>query len=637
MFNFVLLSIGLPLAGALLNLLLARRLREPWPGLLASAAVGGAAISAVLTATALSVEPEGATIQLGTWLHLGDLQLEWAFRVDVLSVLMMLVVTVVGLLIHIYSIGYMHGDLRFARFFVYLNLFVAAMLVLVTADNFVLMFMGWEGVGLCSYLLIGFWFDKPDGVGWRNSTAARKAFIVNRVGDLGLLLALFLVFWTFKTLNFEEVFHQAGRLVEAGAPVATAIALLMLLGVAGKSAQLPLFLWLPDAMAGPTPASALIHAATMVTAGVYLIIRAQALFVLAPAAQMTAAVVGALTALFGASVALAQSDIKRVLAFSTISQLGFMVAAAGIGATTAGLFHLMIHACFKALLFLAAGSVIHSLKHYASQADFDAQDMRQMGGLRQRMPWTFAAYLVGGLALMGLPPLSGFFSKDEILTAAYDYHLVVYLLLSASAFLTALYISRQGFLVFGGRPRSEAAQSAAESQRIMLGPLAALALLAVIGGALNLPGSGLLSHWWEESGIAAHEGAFNAAIAIISTGLALGGAALGWWLYGRDAADVSQHDPLERRFARLFGELKQGWRLDALSTSAVVQPFNQLGGVLHKFDLNGIGGADRLVARLLRRAAQIASSSQTGYLNWNVAAMAVGMVVLMLMALWRGG
>ncbi len=638
MFNWVVLSIAFPLAGVLLNLALSRRLREPWPGVLATIMVAGAGIAAALTAGALAAEPEGSVITLGSWIAVGDLHVTWALRVDLLSTLMMLVVTLVGLLIHVYSIGYMRGDARFTRFFIYLNLFVAAMLLLVTADNLVVMFVGWESVGLCSYLLIGFWFDKTKGEGWRNSTAARKAFIVNRVGDLGLLLALFMIFWTFKTLAIEEVLEQAAHTLELGAPIATAMALLLLLGVAGKSAQLPLFLWLPDAMAGPTPASALIHAATMVTAGVYLIIRMQALFVLAPAAQMTAAAVGAVTALFGASAALAQTDIKRVLAFSTISQLGFMVTAAGIGSTSAGLFHLMTHACFKSLLFLAAGSVIHALKHHGRQADFDAQDMRFMGGLWRRMPWTFITYWAGALALIGLPPFSGFFSKDEILASAYEYHPAIFILLFAAAFLTALYVARQGLLIFAGRPRSKAAVAAAESERVMIWPLLILALFSAVGGALNLPGNGLLAHWWEESGLPVHEAGFNPTVAALAAAVALAGVGLAWALYGRGKADVSHADPLEKHLGRLFPGIQQGWGLDALSVKAVVYPFNRLGVALSRFDLNGIGGADRGLAHVVGLSAQRLSKIQTGYLNWNIAIMIVGIAtVLLLVALWRTG
>ena len=393
------------------------------------------------------------------------MSISWAFRVDTLSVLMMLVVSGVGTLIHIYSIGYMHSDVRhngdpsrFSRFFIFLNLFIAMMMILVSADNFVMMFVGWEGVGLCSYLLIGFWFEKgKNGTG--NAEAAKKAFITNRIGDFGLLIAMFLIFAYFGTFQFDAVFSQAAQ-VAAEHPVGVLlITLFMLLGVTGKSAQIPLFVWLPDAMAGPTPVSALIHAATMVTAGVYLVARNQALYSLIPAAQSAVMWVGAVTALFAATIALGQYDIKKVLAYSTISQLGFMVAAVGMGATVAGMFHLATHAFFKGLLFLAAGSVIQGVErgmHHGSngEAETDPQDMRNMGGLRKKMPVTFWVYLAGALALSGIAPLAGFFSKDEILAAAYHGQPAIFVILAVTAFLTAFYMGRQLVMVFFGKPRT---------------------------------------------------------------------------------------------------------------------------------------------------------------------------------------
>ncbi|HEX2909143.1 MAG TPA: NADH-quinone oxidoreductase subunit L, partial [Phototrophicaceae bacterium] len=559
MFNLVPLVIAFPLAGLVIILALGNRMREPVAGIIATLAAGLSFGIAVLQLMALSGAPEGEVIKLAEWINVGGLQAAWAFRVDTLSVTMMLVVTGVGTLIHLYSIGYMHGDARFARFFVYLNLFLAAMLVLVTADNFLLLFVGWEGVGLCSYLLIGFWFDKTGGEGLKNSNAARKAMLANRIGDAGLLLAMFAMFWAFGSLNFKDVFAGAEDTLVVGAPLATLICLLLLVGVTGKSAQIPLFVWLPDAMAGPTPASALIHAATMVTAGVYLITRTGVLFALSPAAQGVVVLVGTLTALLAASIALGQFDIKKVLAYSTISQLGFMVAAVGMGAYTAGMFHLVTHAFFKALLFMAVGSVIHGVAHGAHGSAIDAQDMRSMGGLRAKMPVTFWTYVIGAVALAGIPPLAGFFSKDEILATAFEKYPLAYLVLSAAAFLTAFYIARQIFLVFFGKGRTHAAEHAPESARTMLIPLIALAVLAAVGGALNLPGVHTLGSWLEHTTHEAEAATFNGTVAAISTVLALAGIFLAYWLYGRQPA--GEKEPLQ---GAVFNALNHKWWVDEL-------------------------------------------------------------------------
>ncbi|MBI5668586.1 MAG: NADH-quinone oxidoreductase subunit L [Chloroflexi bacterium] len=632
MFNLVPLVIALPIAGLLVNLALGKRLRGPQAGIVATLAAGLAFAVAVLLLIALQAEPEGAVVSLGNWITIGSFQVAWAFRVDTLSVTMMLVVTGVGTLIHAYSIGYMQGDARFARFFVYLNLFLAAMLLLVTADNFLLLFVGWEGVGLCSFLLIGFWFDKSGGEGWRNSNAARKAMIANRIGDAGLLLAMFALFWAFGSLNFADVFGTAEKSLAVGAPLATLITLLLLLGVTGKSAQIPLFVWLPDAMAGPTPASALIHAATMVTAGVYLIVRAAPLFTLAPFTQDVVAVVGTCTALLAASIAVGQFDIKRVLAYSTISQLGFMVAAVGLGAYTAGMFHLVTHAFFKALLFMAAGSVIHGVAHGAHTAKFDAQDMRHMGGLRGRMPVTFWTYLAGALALAGLPPLAGFFSKDEILTAAFEHRPVIYVLLTITAFLTAFYIARQAFLVFFGRGRSDAAHHAHDSGRIMLVPLIVLAALSVVGGALNLPGQHTLGGWLEHTTHEAEAGVFNATVAGISTVLALLGILLAYWRYGRQPA--GERDPLQ---SALFTALNRRWWVDELYERLFIGPYNTLSRLIATFDKTAVDGAGLALGRATERVAEAVRRTQTGQLNWNVAGIVAGLAILLLIvAIGRG-
>ena len=442
----------------------------------------------------------------GAWMPAGDLHVDWALQLDQLSMLMTLVITGVGTLIHVFSIGYMRRDPGYARYFAYLNLFVAFMLVLVLGANYPVMFIGWEGVGLASYLLIGFWFAESS-----NATAGRKAFIVNRVGDFGLLLAMFLIFANFGTLDFTGVNAAAHGLV-VGSPLATLICLFLFLGCAGKSAQIPLYIWLPDAMAGPTPVSALIHAATMVTAGVYLIARSGALFALAPAASLVVALVGALTALFAATVGLKQWDIKKVLAYSTISQLGYMFMAAGAGAYTAAMFHLVTHAFFKALLFLGAGSVIYALHeayHATHRDDQDAQDMRNMGGLRRAMPITFVLMWAATLAIAGVPPFAGFFSKDQILGAVFErasasaaFRGVTFLGVSGSgwlyavyaigvltALITAVYMTRMMLYTFHGPNRTGEGERShlREAPWVMTAPLAVLGVLTVVGGWLNLP------------------------------------------------------------------------------------------------------------------------------------------------------
>ncbi|HZS59394.1 MAG TPA: NADH-quinone oxidoreductase subunit L [Gemmatimonadaceae bacterium] len=436
--------------------------------------------------------------------NLGCLAIDWSWQIDRLSMVMVLIITGVGTLIHIFSVGYMREDPGYARYFAYLNLFVFFMLVLVLGASYPVLFVGWEGVGLCSYLLIGFWFsDKA------NADAGKKAFIVNRIGDFGLLMAMFMIFANMGTLDFAGVFGNATAL-GANTPLVNTICLFIFLGCVGKSAQIPLYIWLPDAMAGPTPVSALIHAATMVTAGVYLIARSSALFVMAPAASLTVCIIGALTALFAATIGLKQWDIKKVLAYSTVSQLGYMFIGVGAEAYVAGMFHLITHAFFKALLFLGAGSVIyamHAAYHETHNHD-DAQDMRNMGGLRQYMPWTFVLMWIATLAIAGIPPFAGFFSKDEILGTVFARasgselasahwfgipgNVVLYACYAmglAAALLTAIYMTRLMLYTFHGKNRTGEAESQhlKEAPWVMTGPLVILAALSLVGGFLNVP------------------------------------------------------------------------------------------------------------------------------------------------------
>ena len=580
------LIVFFPLAGLLLNIIIGGRLPEKGVGWLASLASGASFVVSVLLAYTLWVNHgEAHSVFLAQWIHIGTLSLDWTFRVDTLSTTMMLVVSGVGTLIHIYAIGYMHEDVRFKndlgryrRFFVFFNLFIVAMMLLVSGDSYLMLFVGWEGVGLCSFLLIGFWYDM-DTLGrpsWANSNAGNKAFITNRIGDFGFLIAGFLMFWHLGSLQFDEVFAAAPALAHAMPGIIVAITLFMLVGVTGKSAQIPLFVWLPDAMAGPTPVSALIHAATMVTAGVYLVARSAPLYTQVPQAQYIVAMVGAVTALFSATIAVGQYDIKKVLAYSTISQLGFMVAAVGMGAFVAGMFHLVTHAFFKALLFLSAGSVIlglerghHHLAHHGGHADhedevFDPGDMRNMGGLRKTMPVTFWLYIFGTLALAGIVPFAGFWSKDEILLDAKLHYPGVYLLLAIAAFLTAFYMGRQIWMVFFGEARHEAAAHAEESPKIITVPLMVLAALSLLGGALNLPFEGFhnLTHWLGHTLGEVEALPLNLGVAGISTLLALLAIFISWLLYGRNPLKKGQLDPLKKPLGFLFTGMEHKWFVD---------------------------------------------------------------------------
>ena len=646
------LVIFLPLTGMLVNLAFGRRQGERFTGAVATSAIALAFLVSVTQLFALVEQPEGAIVPLARWIEVGAFQAEWSMQVDTLSVTMMLMVTGVSMLIHLYAIGYMHEDVRlhedpgrFTRFFVYFNLFVASMMVLVSADNFLMMFVGWEGVGLCSYLLIGFWYEKGrDGIG--NAIAGKKAFITNRIGDFGVLIAMFIIFGAFGTFDFDKVFAQAPALAALTPGILIAITLFLLLGVTGKSAQLPLYVWLPDAMAGPTPVSALIHAATMVTAGVYLIARSSALFSLVPLTQSVVVWVGALTALFAATIALGQYDIKRVLAYSTISQLGYMVAAVGMGAYTAGMFHLVTHAFFKALLFLSAGSVIQGLErgeealqsgHYA-ETGVDTQDMRNMGGLRKRMPITFWVFLIGALALSGIAPLAGFFSKDEILAEAFHLQSGPFILLIIAAFLTALYMGRQVFMVFFGQPRSKPAGQAVESKAIVTVPLVILAFLSLTGGVLNLPlggheipGAHILTGWLSNSIAGVEAGEFNLPVAMLSTALALTAILLAWLLYARRrTAKSTTIDPLRRMLGPVFIAFEHKWWVDEFYQTILLKPFHVLSDSLaHPFDqgtidatVNGIASGAKGLAGILRKV-------QNGYVRNYATAIIAGLVLIL--------
>jgi len=521
------------------------------------------------------------------WIFGGDLTINLAYLVDPLTCAMLLVVTGVGLLIHVYSVGYMHGEAGFTRFFTYMNLFMVAMLLLVMGNNYVVLFIGWEGVGLCSYLLIGYYYDKVSA-----AKAATKAFVVNRIGDAGFLLAIFLIFVNFKTLDYTKVFAQMGQLTPE---MATAIALCLLVGAIGKSAQLPLYTWLPDAMEGPTPVSALIHAATMVTAGVYMIVRNHAIFDLSPIAMTIVGLIGGCTALFAATIGLVQTDIKRVLAYSTVSQLGYMFLGAGIGAYTAAIFHLMTHAFFKALLFLSAGSVIHALS--------GEQDIRKMGGLAAKIPWTHKLFVIGTVAIAGIPPLAGFWSKDEIMAHAFTHqHYLLYGMAAIGALLTSFYMFRLTYLTFYGQSRMDHHTQAHvhESPMVMVGPLIALGVLSLFGGVLGFPPE----HGWLHQFLAPvvgpgseHDPSTGMVLTLMmaATGIALLGWGLAHYLYS-----VSPGSP-ERwanRFSAVHRILLNKYYVDELYDLMFVEPTKRLGEFLDWFDRTVIDGLVRGIGQL---------------------------------------
>ena len=621
------LVIALPLASAVFLHFFGRRIGEPRAGYLASLAVAGSfAIALGASLPFFSNSSHGVQIMLWEWMPSvgASFEITW----DPLAALMTLVVTGVGSLIHIYAIGYMHGDPRFSRFFTYLNLFVASMLTLVLAGNFAMLFLGWELVGLCSFLLISFWFTKPTA-----AAAGKKAFIVNRIGDLGFLVGLFLIFLSFQTLSFTDIFERAEEVLSPN--MATAIGLLMLVGAAGKSAQIPLYVWLPDAMEGPTPVSALIHAATMVTAGVYVIARSAAIFEISPVAGPVVATIGAVTALWAATIAIAQTDIKRVLAYSTISQLGYMFLAVGAAGYVAGVFHLMTHAFFKALLFLGAGSVIHGMH--------DQQDMQKMGGLRKAMPVTAATMAVATIAISGIPPLAGFWSKDEILGVAFGkggWFSILWVVGLVTALLTAFYMTRQFVLVFMGEPRWDPEVHPHESPRVMTVPLLVLAGLSVVGGFVNTPFRLGLEHFLEPSfeGVQMSHPTEGWGMFALLAGLSVGAG-----LAGAGAAFLTYNRPVElwRRFETSFGKLWEAWQnaywVDDLYGLAIVTPARKAAeATAFRFDLPVVDGLVNGAGRLVREVAGRARGLQSGLVRSYGLLFGAGTIAVIAWMLARG-
>lgn len=640
MLNYIWLIPLFPLLGVLVNVALGRWLGRRGVALLACLAVVASFLVALLVffeMLGLPTETEAGgngrerIIPIFSWIVAGNFKVEARILLDQLSILMALVVTGVSAIIHVYSAEYMKKEIYYTRYFIWLNLFVFMMLVLVLGDNFLTMYVGWEGVGLCSYLLIGYWFEKEPA-----TQAGKKAFIVNRVGDFGFALGIMLIFATLGSLSFEDVFPAAQSLLPG---TATAIALLLFLGATGKSAQIPLYVWLPDAMEGPTPVSALIHAATMVTAGVYMIARCHALFEASPLALNVVAWIGTITALFAATIALVQKDLKRVLAYSTISQLGLMFTGVGVGAYAAGMFHLTTHAFFKALLFLCAGSVMHALA--------GELDIFKMGGLRHKMPQTYATFLVGVLAISGVPFFSGFFSKDEILLNAFQHgNPVLWLLGLIAAGLTAFYTFRLLFVVFHGKSRvaKKVEAQVHESPPVMIVPMILLAILAVIGGYIGLPpvlGVGNAIDQFLHPVFAdvqlAEEAAGPVPLEWILMACSVLAAGLGflaaYWLYVRNWGLAEQ---MTQRTPGLYRLLYDKYRIDELYGTVIVKPLQSLATVLSStVERRGIDSAVHGLAWLIDRTGEGVRRLQTGLVRNYALGMFVGVVLVVVYLIIR--
>jgi NADH-quinone oxidoreductase subunit L len=649
--QLVWLAVVLPLIGAVLNAAIAfwRPAAKTAVSVVGVGSLVGSFVVAVGVFTELLHAPVASfRVLLWSWMPVTDrFSIDLAFQVDHLSAVMMLVITGVGGLIHLFSVGYMRSDPGYARYFAYLNLFIAFMLVLVLGASLPVSFIGWEGVGLCSYLLIGFWYEVD-----ANSDAGKKAFLANRIGDFGVLIAMFLLWWSLGTLEFNGITLRAGAAFAVGDAMPLLIALFIFLGCTGKSAQIPLYVWLPDAMAGPTPVSALIHAATMVTAGVFLVVRMAAVFTLAPLALEVVAVVGAVTAFFAASIGLRQYDIKKVLAYSTVSQLGYMFLGVGTGAFASGIFHLITHAFFKALLFLGAGSVIHAMHHalHHAHSHADAQDMRNMGGLRRWMPWTFTLMLLATLAIAGVPPFAGFFSKDEILSAAFargsehPIFFACWALGLGAALMTAFYMARLVAMTFLGKYRGgdAAAEHLHEAPLLMTGPLVVLGVLTVGGGLINLPqfagGHSWLQHWLEPvtqvaamvmkpvPEVAAGREAVLIVLAVVA---AVAGLVGGYVVTTRSAIATPDQAPVERGLWRV---LYHKFYIDELYQFVFVNPIMWFSRTVlwqsidaFLIDRIGVGGT----ARVAEGLGWLGSRLQNGQVAFYVAMFAVGAVLIL--------
>ena len=629
----------LPLVGFLVNGLGRRVLPKSLVGVIGSGVV---LVSFLLSCGVFSMvyaarqagEAASFTQSVFEWINAGNLHVSLSFLVDPLSAAMLLIVTGIGFLIHVYSIGYMKHDAGFARFFAFLNLFIFFMLLLVLGSNYVVMFIGWEGVGLCSYLLIGFWFKNSS-----YASAAKKAFVMNRIGDLGFLIAVFLLFATFGTLEFAGIFPQAADRA-VGDTTLLLITLLLFVAATGKSAQIPLFTWLPDAMAGPTPVSALIHAATMVTAGIYMIARSNILFTLSPITLQVVAAIGICTALLAAAIAITQNDIKKVLAYSTVSQLGYMFLGLGVGAFTGAFFHVITHAFFKALLFLGAGSVIHAMS--------DEQDMRNMGGLKKKLPVTYLTMLIGTVAIAGIPPLSGFFSKDEILAHAFAANKLWWVLGFIGALFTAFYMFRMLFLTFFGRFRGTTEQESHlhESPATMTFPLIVLAVLAAVGGLLNIPsalgGSHALSDFLAPvfADSVAKTGEFHLEHSTeyllmgVSALAALAMAVVAYRQYVTKAAVPASDDTPRGLLARLS---YRKFYVDELYDLLVVRPLNALSVFFYRtIDRWGIDGVVNGLGKIVGESGRGIRLLQSGNVGFYIFMMVIAVVALLAYGIFNG-
>jgi NADH-quinone oxidoreductase subunit L len=629
MIEYIWLIPLLPLIGFVINGILGRKLGKTLVSLIGCGTIGVSfLVSIKIFFELLSLPAEQRIIErvVFPWIYSGLFKINVSFLLDPLSCVMILVVSGVGFFIHVYSVGYMTGDKGFARFFSFMNLFVFFMLTLVLSNNFLLLYLGWEGVGLCSYLLIGFWYEKKSA-----SDAAKKAFIVNRIGDFGFALGVMLIFWTFGTLNYSDVFSQAPSLLTVGGGLATAITLLLFMGAVGKSAQIPLYVWLPDAMEGPTPVSALIHAATMVTAGVYMVARCHVLFQLAPFTMGLVAIIGAVTALYTASIGMVQNDIKRVLAYSTISQLGYMFLGCGVGAFASGIFHLMTHAFFKALLFLGAGSVMHALS--------GELNMQKMGELKNKLPVTFWTMFAAVLAISGIPLFSGFFSKDEILWKAFSQgNLILWIIGLVTAGMTAFYMFRLFFLTFFGKSRVEESIKSHihESPKIMIVPLMVLAVLSVIGGYIGVPKSlgggnnfeSFLSPVFGERGeIVLHPASTEYLLMALSVVVALLGIFFAYRFYVK-SPDLPKS--LAQRFSFPYKLLLNKYYVDELYFKVVVNPLLKFATFLWQFfDVKVIDGFANGLANTVNWFAGMGRKVQTGYVRNYALGMVFGALLIL--------
>lgn len=627
----------IPLLGFFINGLTRNRVPKMVTGVVGSGVVLLSFVFSLLAYLEVSAARDAGssgsfTLHLFDWFSVGSLKISLSFLLDPLSAVMLLIITGIGFLIHVYSCAYMVHDEGFDKFFAYLNLFIFFMTILVLGSNYLVMFIGWEGVGLCSYLLIGFWFKNVS-----YAAAAKKAFIMNRIGDLGFLIAMFFILETFGSLEYSEVFAAASGL-SVGTPMVVGITLLLFVAATGKSAQIPLFTWLPDAMAGPTPVSALIHAATMVTAGIYLVVRSNVLFLLAPLSMEIMAVVGVVTALVAAFIALTQNDIKKVLAYSTVSQLGYMFLGLGVGAFTGAFFHVLTHAFFKALLFLGAGSVIHAVH--------DEQDMRKMGGLRKALPVTFVTMLIGAIAISGIPPFAGFFSKDEILAHAFQHQPVFWVLGLITALFTSFYMFRLVFLTFFGKFRGTAEQQSHlhESPKAMTLPLVILAILSTVGGFINVPEvlggqhklQVFLAPILEAGEVAGKTMALSHATEYVLMGLSVIGAiAMAIFAYIKYVKNAQVPEADEKPKSLLYRLSYYKLYVDELYDALFVKPLGKLSTVFFKYiDKMGIDGFVHGVGDFFTGSGKGIRLLQSGHVGFYIIMMVVSIIAILMYGLF---